>query len=233
MAVVRDIESADILIGNDLFAKFPDITDILRETGKASDTLINPDKSDICVNPVVEAHGMKGSLSDSDARAGRSETEQVENIPSILITTRRKNYGPRSINGVIGKQSLPVSVETSDRQGADTSCMASSDNAPVKGAENVINSEEEGLITETNRHPAGVKEDELNLIGESLDRQGAGISIETSANIDNSPGVGIEPVINSTPKELITEKNQCSPGVMDESSSVEPTEKNVPRTCRT
>ena len=62
VAVVREIESADILIGNDLFATFPDMTDILREKGKASDALINPDKSEILVNPIIEARGMNGSL---------------------------------------------------------------------------------------------------------------------------------------------------------------------------
>ena len=92
VAVARDIESTDILIGNDLFTKFPEMTDILREKGKASDTLINPDKSDMRVNPVVEAHGMNGSLLIGDSGACRSETEQVDNIPSIMITTRRKNY---------------------------------------------------------------------------------------------------------------------------------------------
>ena len=96
VAVVRDIESADILIGNDLFATFPDMTDILRETGKASDTLINSDKSEILVTPIMKA----GRSRIENSCTGGEAIEQVDNIPSILITTRRKNYAPRSINGV-------------------------------------------------------------------------------------------------------------------------------------
>ena len=158
VAVARDIESTDILIGNDLFTKFPEMTDILREKGKASDTLINPDKSNMRVNPVVEAHGMNGSLLIGDSGACSNETEQEDNIPSIMITTRRKNYLPRSNTGDIGKRPLPVNVETFDRQRADTSATAGSGNTPVGGIDNVINSAKEGLITETNRSPPGVKE---------------------------------------------------------------------------
>ena len=97
VAVVRDIESADILIGNGLFSAFPDMTDILRETGKASDTLINPDMSDVRANPIRQPHGMNGSLLNSDIGAGRSQTdystegavmEQVDSIPSNSIQFR-------------------------------------------------------------------------------------------------------------------------------------------------
>ena len=65
------------------------------------------------------------------------------------------------------------------------------------------------------------KRDELSSVGEIFNRQRAGISIGASADFNNPPVVGIEHVINSTPKELITEKNQCSPEVMNELSSVD------------
>ena len=146
-----------------------------------------------------------------------------------MITTRRKNYVPCSDKGVIGRRPLPVNVETFDRQradtsagtSADTSAMAGLDNTPVEGIEDVINSSKEGLITETNLSPPGVKEDELSSVVETFDRQRADISVETPAEFNNSPVVSIENVINSTPKGLITETNQCSPGVRDELNLVD------------
>ena len=107
---------------------------------------------------------MNGSLLHSDAGASRGRTndstessaiEHVDNIPSIILKTRRKDYLSCSKNGLSVSElwsDLSVDVETFDRQRADTSVDTStgSNNVLVTGVDNVINYTTNGLITETN-----------------------------------------------------------------------------------
>ena len=201
VAVVREIEAADILIGNDLFATFPDMTDILREKDKARDALINSDKSEIIINPTIDALGMNESLLNIDAGAGCGKTgAQVGSISSAMITTRRKDYTPGSKNEIIGKRTVerPRSVDEGifDRQRADTSVE---------------------MTANLNESPA--EEIKVSSVGETVDRQRADTS--AMAGSEKSPVEGVDKVIKSTTNGLITETNRSSPGVKrDELGSI-------------